>query len=185
MKFLVLLAAIGCASAASSNAVTCDECRAGTVALVDHLLTDASLAEQTEILKAVVCPQLEDADACTATIDMWFNDIATCIYNHFIVETDVCTEFGICKKASIFTPRDWTCEECTNLLTMASAVMEDEATVAEGVEYLQGECFCGADGHSADCADMVAGIVPLAMPVLAGVLVDQEVELCQEILGVC
>jgi hypothetical protein len=29
MKFLVLLAAIGCASAASSNAVTCDECQAG------------------------------------------------------------------------------------------------------------------------------------------------------------
>ena len=34
MKFLVLLAAIGCASAASSNAVTCDECRAGTGTLL-------------------------------------------------------------------------------------------------------------------------------------------------------
>ena len=29
MKFLVLLAAIGCASAASSNAVTCEECQEG------------------------------------------------------------------------------------------------------------------------------------------------------------
>ena len=35
------------------------------------------------------------------------------------------------------------------------------------------------------CADMVAGIVPLAMPDLARVLVDQEVELCQEVVGVC
>lgn len=151
----------------------------------DYLLTDASLAEQTEILKAIVCPQLDDADACMATIDMWFKDIATCIYPHFIVDGDVCTIFGICKKASIFTPRDWTCDECTDLLTQAAGLMQDEATVAEGVEYLQGECFCGADGHSADCADMVAGIVPLSMPVLAGILVDQEVELCQEVVGVC
>ena len=60
-----------------------------------------------------------------------------------------------------------------------------QASVAECVDNLQGECFCGQDGHSADCADMVAGIVPLAMPVLAGVLVDQEVELCQEVVGVC
>ena len=75
MKFLVLLAAIGCASAASSNAVTCDECQAGAgkwfsilygdftiliaAALVDHLLSDASIAEQGAILKAVVCPQLD------------------------------------------------------------------------------------------------------------------------------
>ena len=63
--------------------------------------------------------------------------------------------------------------------------MQDEATVAEGVVYLQGDCFCGQDGHSADCADMVAGIVPLAMAVLAGVLVDQEIEICQEVVGVC
>merc|ERR1711872_1009041 len=58
MKFLVLLAAVGYASAASSNAVTCEECQAGAAGLVDHLLTDASLAEQGEFVKALVCPQL-------------------------------------------------------------------------------------------------------------------------------
>merc|ERR1712243_527485 len=60
MKFLVLLAAVGYASAASSNAVTCEECQAGAAALVDRLLSDASLSEQGEILKALVCPQTED-----------------------------------------------------------------------------------------------------------------------------
>merc|ERR1712071_663136 len=73
-KFLVLLAAIGCASAASSNAVTCDECQAGAAALVEHLLSEASIAEQGAILKAVVCPQLDDAAGCEASIDMWFAD---------------------------------------------------------------------------------------------------------------
>ncbi|CAN0555293.1 unnamed protein product, partial [Ectocarpus sp. 8 AP-2014] len=179
MKFLVLLAAIGCASAASSNAVTCDECQAGAAGLVDHLLSDASLAEQGEILKAIVCPQLEDADACMGAIDMWFGDMASCIYNHFVLEGDVCSRLGLCKKASIFTPRDWTCEECTDVLARTAAYMADPETIAEGVVYLQGDCFCGADGHSADCGDLVSSVVPLAMPVLAGVLVDQTVELCQ------
>merc|ERR1712013_528316 len=58
-------------------------------------------------------------------------------------------------------------------------------TIVEGVEYLQGECFCGQDGHTDDCGALVSTIVPLAMPVLAGVLVDQTTELCQEVVGVC
>merc|ERR1711872_759505 len=98
MKFLVLLAAVGYASAASSNAVTCEECQAGAAGLVDHLLTDASLAEQGELVKALVYP-------------------------HFVLEGDVCTMLGLCKKVSIFTPRDWTCEECTDILARTAAYM--------------------------------------------------------------
>merc|ERR1711892_677666 len=134
MKFLVLLAAISCASAASSNAVTCDECQAGAAALVEHLLSEASIAEQGAILKAVVCPQLDDAAACEASIDMWFADMASCIY----------------------TPREWTCEECTDVLARTAAFMSEEETITMGVEYLQGDCFCGADGHTADCGDLVS-----------------------------
>merc|ERR1739838_1138580 len=185
MKFLVLLAAIGCASAASSNAVTCDECQAGAAALVDHLLSDASIAEQGAILKAVVCPQLDDAAGCEVVIDTWFGDIATCIYNHFVLDADVCSRLGLCKKAAIFTPRDWTCEECTDVLVRTAAYMSEEETITEGIEYLQGDCFCGADGHTADCGDLVSAVVPLAMPVLPQTLAEQNVELCQELVGVC
>merc|ERR1711874_806250 len=104
MKLLVLLAAIGYASAASSHAVTCDECQAGAQGLVDRLLSEESLAEQGAILKAIVCPQLDDPAGCEANVDMWFGDMATCIYNHFVLEGDVCSRLGLCKKASIFTP---------------------------------------------------------------------------------
>merc|ERR1711862_132959 len=108
--------AVGYASAASSNAVTCEECQAGSAALVDRLLSEASLTEQGEILKALVCPQTEDPASCEAAVDMWFGDMATCIYNHFVLEADVCSRLGLCKKVSIFTPRDWTCEECTDII---------------------------------------------------------------------
>merc|ERR1711915_687220 len=57
--------------------------------------------------------------------------------------------------------------------------------IDEGVTYLQGDCFCGQDGHTDDCADPVSSIVPLAMPVLAQILVEQTTELCQEVVGVC
>ena len=201
MKFLVLLAAVGYASAASSNAVTCEECQAGagtclqfyttnsyfflSAALVDRLLSDASVTEQGEILKALVCPQTDDPASCEAAVDMWFGDMATCIYNHFVLEADVCSRLGLCKKASIFTPRDWTCEECTDIIARTADYMAADETIAEGVEYLQGECFCGQDGHTDDCGALVSTIVPLAMPVLAGVLVEQTTELCQEVVGVC
>merc|ERR1712061_300875 len=185
MKLLVLLATIGYASAASSHAVTCEECQDGAQALVDHLLSDASLAEQGAIVKAIVCPQLPPEANCDANVDMWFPDMASCIYNHFVLEGDVCTRLGLCKKPSIFSPRDWTCEECSDVLARTAAYMQAEDTVAEGVVYLQGECFCGQDGHTDDCADLVSTIVPLAMPVLAGVLVEQTNELCQEVVGVC
>jgi len=98
MKFLVLLAAVGYASAASSNAVTCEECQAGAAALVDRLLSEASLTEQGEILKALVCPQTDDPASCEAAVDMWFGDMATCIYNHFVLEADVCSRLGLTKK---------------------------------------------------------------------------------------
>merc|ERR1712183_609034 len=184
-KFLVLLAAIGCASAASFNAVTCDECQAGAAALVEHLLSDASIAEQGAILKAVVCPQLDDAAGCEASIDMWVADMASCIYNHFILEGDVCSRLGLCKKAAIFTPRDRTCEECTDVLARTAAYMAEEETIADGVAWLQGDCFCGQDGHTADCPDLVASVLPLALPVLGQALVEQTAELCQEVVGVC
>merc|ERR1711915_1084735 len=77
MKFFVLLAAIGAASAASSNAVTCDECQQGAAALVDHLLTSESLDEQAGFIKALVCPETADPAACEAAVDMWFADMAT------------------------------------------------------------------------------------------------------------
>ena len=63
--------------------------------------------------------------------------------------------------------------------------MAREETIAEGVTYLQGECFCGQPGHTEDCGDLVATVVPMAMPVLAGVINEKSDHLCQEVAGVC
>ena len=55
MKLLcVLLAAVG----AARGAVTCDECQAAVQDFASHLMSEESLAEQVEIMKANVCPQV-------------------------------------------------------------------------------------------------------------------------------
>merc|ERR1712241_199767 len=176
MKLLVLaIAAISTVSA--SKAVTCDECQAAVTDLVARLLSEESLAEQKAILKLTVCPQLPDID-CEGTLDMWFPDMASCIYNHFMLEQDVCGELlGLCYKKSkkvqlLERVSDWTCEECTDIL-------------AEAAAYLQGDCFCGQDGHTEECPTLVETVLPMAMPVLGAALMEQSTELCQEVVGVC
>ena len=71
------------------------------------------------------------------------------------------------------------------LVTGLADFMVQEETIAEGVAHLQGDCFCGAGGHTEDCPALVAAVVPLAMPVLAAALNEKAVEHCQEIAGVC
>ena len=122
MKFLVLaLAALGSVSA--SKAVTCDECQAAVTDLVARLLSEESIAEQIAILKQTVCPMLPDLQPdCEGTLDILFPDMAGCIYNHFMLEKDVCGELlGLCYKKSqkvqlMERVSDWTCEECTDIL---------------------------------------------------------------------
>ena len=58
-----------------------------------HLLTEESLAEQVQLMKDNVCPQL-GVDGCEGILDMWYADMATCIFNHFIIEGDACALAG-------------------------------------------------------------------------------------------
>ena len=51
-------------------------------------------------------------------MDMWYGDMAKCIFNHFILEGDACSLAGLCyEKSAMAKMRDWTCEECTMLMS--------------------------------------------------------------------
>merc|ERR1719348_540848 len=92
MKLLLLVVA---AAGVAQGAVTCDECQAAAQDFVSHLLTEESLAEQVQLMKDNVCPQL-GIDGCEGILDMWYADMATCIFNHFIIEGDACSLAGLC-----------------------------------------------------------------------------------------
>ena len=55
---LVLLFAAGVVRGVPSKAVTCEECRTATQDFVTHLLSEEGIMEQTEVMKAKVCPQV-------------------------------------------------------------------------------------------------------------------------------
>ena len=57
--YSVLLLMLGASMARGSvTEVTCDECRAAARDFTQYLLSDQSLAQQTEILQRQVCPQV-------------------------------------------------------------------------------------------------------------------------------
>merc|ERR1712055_216538 len=123
MKVLLLLAFAGYASAA----VTCDECNAAAQGLVERLTSEASIAEQTDILIATVCPMAPDAAACEAMLSQWWGDMANCLYPAFLGAADACERLGLCyKRTALEQVRDWTCDECTDIINRIAAFMQEE-----------------------------------------------------------
>merc|ERR1712080_2149 len=165
---------------ASAN-VTCDECKAAQAGLVDRLTSAASIEEQTGILIASICPQKPDPAMCEAVLTKSWGEIAGCLYPEFLGADDVCARLGLCSLL-----KDWTCEECTAIMAKLSEFIKDPATIAEGVTFLQGDCFCGQPGHDAEvCKEVVAELIPDSMKALGAVLVETTPELCQDVAGVC
>ena len=129
---------------------------------------------------------------------MWYPDMAQCIFDHFIIESDICSRGGedtdshvemltvppgLCSLRGSLT--DWTCEECMSISAALADFMRQDETIVAGVSHLQGECFCGQPGHTEDCPGLVEAVLPLAFPVLADFITESTVEHCQEIVGVC
>merc|ERR1711918_146725 len=181
MKVVFISAILALASA--GLAPTCDECHAAAAGLLERLTSAESIEEQTGILISQVCPQAADAAACEEAFSAYWSDMAMCLYPAFIGASDACQRLGLCKVKSVLG--DWTCDDCTAIMTRVSDFMVEPDTIAQGTGILQGECFCGNGHHSDQCPDLVAGLAAPAMQVLSAVLMETTPELCQDILGVC
>merc|ERR1712211_12501 len=164
MKVFLLSATLALASA--SFAPSCEECNAARVALLARLTSPESIAEQTGIL-----------------ISQWWGDMANCLFPALIGVAHGCEHLGLCKVKSGLG--DWTCDDCTDIITRVAAFMVKPETIEQGLAVLNGECFCGAEGHTAECPDLVASLAEPAMQVLSAVLMETTPELCQDIVGVC
>merc|ERR1712020_29793 len=152
MKVVFISAILAVASA--GFAPTCDECNAAAQGLLERLTSAESIAEQTGILISQVCPQAADAAACEAALSEYWGDMAGCLYPAFIGTSDACQRLGLCKVKSVLG--DWTCDDCTAIMTRVSDFMVEPDTIAQGTELLQGECFCGNGHHSDECPDLGA-----------------------------
>merc|ERR1712172_303438 len=168
----------------SGFAPSCEECNAAAGGLLARLTSAESIEEQTGILISQVCPQAADATACEEGLATWWSDMANCLYPAFIGAGDACERLGLRKKSSGLLG-EWTCDDCTAVMTRVAEFMKEPDTIAQGVKVLTGECFCGAAGHTAECPNLVNGLAAPCMEVLSAVLMETTPELCQDIVGVC
>merc|ERR1712198_19600 len=166
-------ALLTCLVATTSADITCDDCLEFGDAISNYLQSEASLAEQTAILVAGVCPQTSDAADCEAKLNIYWSQIGLAMYPVFLEPTSVCMELGVCKKTVVSTP---TCDECVGSVVLVSEVIKSDAKIADIVAFLQGD-FCASTGEDT-CVDSIAFFMPKAMPVLAGVLVEKANEYC-------
>lgn len=143
-------------------------------------MSDASIAEQTGLLVAVLCPGAEDVAECEAAIPMYWPGIALAMYPVFLEANSVCGQVGACKKNSYQKVMSPTCDECTGGVAAVANIIGMESTIAEIMDFLKGDGYCGSLGDDA-CVEVIDALMPYAMPALAGVLVERAETLCCEL----
>merc|ERR1711915_256014 len=182
MKSFVAIALAFLVSAISAD-YTCDDCMTFSGNMQTYLMSEASVAEQTELLVAILCPQSEDAALCETAIRGWWGQICAAMYPKFLDAGFICGTLGACKKTLVAAP---TCEECTGSIAAVADLIGSEAQIAEIIDFLKGDGLCGSSAD-ADCAAVMDALMPYAMPTLAGVLVERDEEFCctQSPSGVC
>merc|ERR1712029_538436 len=137
---------------------TCDECTMAFSNLVTRLTGEQSLVEQMDLLKTLGCGVMESPEECNDLVDTWWPVMASILYPSLIVPQDLCAMAGSCTEDNL---KDWTCEDCLGGVVMAAGYFESEESI------------------------QMAVWPPVAIPILAGTLRAQEVEICQEEVGVC
>ena len=165
-----------------SPKATCEECKEAFGKLVTRLLTEASLAEQMDLLKTAGCGVMEDPVACNELVDSWWGVMASILYPTLMNPEALCNMDGVCESEVL---KDWTCEDCVGGVELASGYFESEESVQIAVDLLAGDSFCGAPGATEDCAEQMAVWLPVAIPILSAALREQEIQICQEEVGVC
>merc|ERR1711926_60046 len=150
-----------------------------------YLMSDESVAEQTELLVALLCPSAPDSADCEAQARSWWPQIAVAMFPKFLEANYICGELGACKVKTLLA--EPTCEECTGSLAAVADIIGSESKIAEIIEFLKGDGLCGSSADMENCVANVEGGMPYAMPVLAGVLVERAPEYCctQSPSGVC
>merc|ERR1712018_1111971 len=93
-----------------------------------------------------------------------------------------------CPFKNIFAPKvaEPTCEDCTGAVNSVGDVIESEAKIAEIMDFLKGDAYCGSLGD-ADCVAVIDALMPYAMPTLAGLLRERAAQFCCDLStgGIC
>merc|ERR1712002_459679 len=206
---LFLAIAVACLVPAIKADATCEDCITFGTAMQGYLMSADSIAEQTELLVAILCPQAQDQAECDAAIRKYWEGIALAMYPVFLDANDVCAQLGVCKKnaklaltkagcgpdetecpAGCCPEANWYCcadnQHCA--ATAANCPFKNifAPKIAELMDFLKGDAYCGSLGD-ADCVAVIDALMPYAMPTLAGLLRERAAQFCCDLStgGIC
>merc|ERR1712215_201478 len=163
MKFLFALSSLLALTAAEW---TCDDCTAVVGALATYLSSEESIDNQVAILLAEVCPQAENPDECLEQLPAFWAKVAGVLWpGYYQPDAEwMCAQEGLCGPAA----RDINCEECFQGIQGSIDQLLSEPFINGIVEALSGDGFCGMEEDPELCANIIAELIPLALPILAG-----------------
>jgi len=177
MKLIVVLSAL----LAIASADPCSDCTAVVTTIATYLTSEDSIARQVEVLLAEVCPGADDPDMCVAGLPDFWAKIAMMLWPGYYnpEEPWMCATEDICGAPG--AKLAMTCEECTNGIQGAIDQLLSEEFVTGIVEWLSGEEFCGMDEDPEMCANVIAELIPAALPALAaGFTVEGAQDICNQ-----
>merc|ERR1712244_106929 len=170
MKVFLILSAALLATASATTEVGCEDCKALVSTLGMYLSSEESIAKQVEILLAEVCPQAEDPEACMEGLPAFWESIAMMLWPGYYnpEEEFMCMQEGLCGAPG---SRDaMTCDECLDGVMATIDQLLSEEFVSGIVAWLSGEEFCGMDEDPEMCANIIAELIPAALPAIAGAM---------------
>merc|ERR1711874_71711 len=151
----------------ATTEIGCEDCKALVSTLGKYLSSEESIARQVDILLAEVCPGASDPDACVEGLPEFWGDIAMGMWPAYYNpdEEFMCMREGLC---GAHGSRDaMTCDECLDGINASINQLLTEEFVSGFVAWLSGEEFCGRLEDPEMCANIIAELLPAALPALA------------------
>ena len=166
MKFIIALSCLLAVASATSDA-TCEDCQAVVMTLSAYLSAEESVGRQVEILLAEVCPRSDNPEECVEKLPTFWGKIAMVLWpGYFNPDGEwMCATEDLCGAPGT---RGMTCDECRGGIREAIGQLLSEEFVSGIVDALSGDGFCGMDEDPELCAKVIADLIPLALPALAG-----------------
>merc|ERR1712123_331062 len=165
MKFLIALSALMALASATSEA-TCEDCQAVVMTISAYLTAEESVSNQVEILLAEACPRTEDPETCVEKLPAFWGQVAAVLWpGYYNADAEwMCANEDACGAPT----RGMTCDECLSGIRASIDQLLSEEFVSGIVEALSGNGFCGGTEDPEMCAKVIADLIPLALPALAG-----------------
>merc|ERR1739842_188654 len=170
MKVFLVLSAALLVSASATTEVGCEDCKALVNSMATWFTNPVSIEKQVMVLLAEVCPGSSNPDGCVEGLPDFWMKVAMMLWPGYYnpEEEFMCMQEGLCGAPG--SREAMTCDECLDGIKATIDQLLSEEFISGIVDALSGNGFCGGmteKPNPEECADIIAELIPAALPILA------------------